>query len=88
MQARYEGQVTFIGVAGRDSLEASQRFISDLGLEGFTHVVDAESEIWAQYEIFDQPAFALINGDGETSVFIGALGMDGLVEAAEALIAA
>jgi len=29
----------------------------------------------------------MINGDGETSVFIGALGIDGLVQAAETLIA-
>jgi len=44
--------------------------------------------IWAQYEIRDQPAFALINGDGQTSVFIGPLGVNGLTAAAEALIAA
>jgi len=50
-------------------------------------VVDTESVIWAQYEIWDQPAFAMINGDGETSVFIGPLGINGLTAAAEALIA-
>lgn len=41
--------------------------------------------MWERYEVFSQPAFAFINDDGTVETRIGAMGEEGLIEAAEAL---
>ena len=41
--------------------------------------------IWERYGVVSQPAFAFINDDGTVETNIGAMGLEGLTEAAEAL---
>lgn len=75
----------FIGVAGRDELDAIRAFIDDLDVDGFPHVVDESGEIWVTYEVTTQPSFAFLNDDGTGEVFVGAMGVEGLTEQVEEL---
>ena len=88
MQAQYGDQVTFIGVAGRDSLDASRDFVEGRGVDAFLHLYDENVEIWRGFGIMDQPAWVLINQDGQTQVIVSTLGVDGITEIVEALIEA
>ena len=51
MQQAFEGRVEIIGVAGRDEITAMESFVSDLGVDGFPHIVDLELEIWTRYDL-------------------------------------
>lgn len=55
-------------------------------MSAFTHIYDEDLEIWRRFEIPDQPAWVLINGDGTSQVIVGQLGFDGITEAVETLI--
>ncbi len=79
--------VAFYGVAGRDTVEASQAFIDSHGLDAMDHVFDEDGSIWAGFGVTYQPAFALVNDDGTIEIVSGALGTDGIIEAAEELAA-
>lgn len=79
--------VEFYGVAGRDTVEASQTFIDSHGLDAMDHVFDEDGSIWAGFGVTYQPAFALVNDDGTVEIVSGALGTDGIIEAAEELAA-
>jgi hypothetical protein len=87
VQAKYDDQVRFVGVAGRDELEPIQDFVVNLDVGSFPHVVDDELEIWGAYGVRSQPAFAFINDDGTVDVRAGSLGVDGLTEGIETLLA-
>ena len=87
MQSTYEGQIEIIGVAGRDELPAIQAFVSDLGVGNVTHAVDEELEIWGAYGVRSQPTFAFLNDDGTFDVRGGSLGVGGLSERIDRLLA-
>jgi len=87
VQAKYDGQVTVIGVAGRDDLLSIQDFVSNLDVDMFTHVVDEELEVWGAYGVRSQPAFAFLNDDGTVDVQNGSLGAEELAERVETLLA-
>ncbi len=86
MQKQYEGQVTIIGVAGRDELSAMTAFVEDLGVGAFPHVANEDLEIWRQYEIRSQPAFVFIDDDGSFETVIGAIGESGLSSSIDELL--
>ena len=65
-------------MASRDELEPIQEFVEQFEVGGFDHAVDESGEIWSYYGIFTQPSFAFIDDDGQVSVFLGAMGFDGL----------
>ena len=62
-------------------------FVEDTGVGAFEHLIDANSVVWQELGIFDQPAFAFINDDGQVDVTVGALGEEELTNRIEALIA-
>ncbi len=55
------------------------------GVGGFEHIIDTEGVIWSDYGVVSQPSFAFINDDGTVDTRIGAMGLDGITEAVEAL---
>jgi thiol-disulfide isomerase/thioredoxin len=79
--------VTLIGVAGRADVADMQGFVTDYGVGGFEHLVDADGSIWERFDVPYQPAYAFINDDGEIRTVVGALGKSGVLEAAEELAA-
>lgn len=83
--ATYRDDVVLIGVPGRGDDADMQRFIDDTGTGDITHVADLGGDIWSDFGVFAQPAFAFITADGEVDVFVGTLGERGLVERIEAL---
>ncbi len=77
----------FIGVAGRDGLDAIRDFIDDEDVDAFEHIVDEDGIVWQQFGIASQPAWAFLNQDGEAEVAFGALGEQSLIGRVEDLIA-
>ena len=84
--ARYAGQVNFVGVAGLGASDEMREFVTDTGVDAFTHLDDRDGSIWASYEVFAQPAYAFISDDGRLETFPGALGAEGLTEIIELLL--
>lgn len=84
----FKGQVELIGVAGRGEVPAMKGFVDDTGTGGFTHAVDADGSIWADYGVAAQPAFAFIDSDGKVSVTVGSLTRDDLTKRMKALATA
>lgn len=75
--------VTLIGVPGRGEVPEMEDFLDDTATGGLTHLVDSDGALWREYGVVYQPAFALLSPDGGVEVINGALGADGLREAAE-----
>lgn len=74
--------VTLIGVPGRGEVPEMEDFLDDTATGGLTHLVDSDGALWREYGVVYQPAFALLSPDGGVEVINGALGADGLREAA------
>lgn len=74
-----------MGVAGRDTLEQINGFIDDYDVDAFEHVVDGTGEIWENYQIVSQPSFIFLDANGESTSYLGALGVDGLSERLDTL---
>jgi len=86
VQQAFEGRVEIIGVAGRDEITAMESFVSDLGVDGFPHIVDLELEIWTRYDVASQPSFVFIDDDGSVETVLGAMGADALTSRVDALL--
>ncbi len=86
--AEYAGEVNFLGVAGRSDASSMQQFLADTGVGNLTHVNDEGGEIWSEFGVPTQPAFAFIDDDGSVETVITSFGEDGLRERAAALAAA
>lgn len=88
MQQQFEGDVTFVGVAGRDDLGPMLDFVNEYGVDGFDHVADIDGSIWSSFQVPAQPAFAFIDDDGSTEIHLGTIGgEDALRERVEELVA-
>lgn len=85
MQETFGDDIRVIGVASRDDVDAIRGFVDSYQVQGFEHIIDEGGVIWERYGVFSQPAFAFINDDGTVETNIGAMGLEGLTEAAEAL---
>jgi thiol-disulfide isomerase/thioredoxin len=77
--------VLVLGVPGRGQVPEMEDFVADTGTQDLTHLVDAEGSLWREFGVITQPAFALLGTDGEVEVVNGALGAEGLREAAAEL---
>ena len=71
----------------KGDLDEMREFVADTGTGGVTHVVDTDGELWRQFGIVGQPAFADIAADGVVTVSRGGRDAAELREAAEALLA-
>ena len=68
---QYQGEMTILGVAGRGEVDEMHEFVSSTGTDGMAHVIDADGSVWAEFDVFSQPAFAFVTADGEVEVVIG-----------------
>ncbi len=59
--------------------------MSDYGLGDMAHLVDGDGSLWANFGVPYQPAFALVNDDGEITIIQGSLGLHGILDAAKSL---
>lgn len=75
--------VQFYGVPGRSGQEGMERFVSDHGLEGIVHIVDADGSLWANFTVASQPALAVIDAEGNVRVIPGSNGKSGILQAAQ-----
>lgn len=79
-QAKFSGQVTFVGIAGRGPVRDMQQFIADTGVGSFEHAVDPDGRIWTGFRVLSQPAFAFIHPDGSIEMVNGSLSSASLEE--------
>ena len=87
MQQELGDQVTFIGMPSRsDDIASMERFVEDNAVGDFEHLIDADSVIWSELGIFDQPAFAFVNDDGTVDVNVGSFEEEELAARVQALI--
>ena len=75
-------------LVGKSISDIEALFIAEtLKVTGFEHAVDEDGSLWSSYEITTQPSFVFINDDGQASTHVGALGVAGLQERLDALLA-
>ena len=67
-----------IGVAGRDDLDPILDFIDFQGVGAFPHIVDETGDIWARYDVRNQPSFVFIDDDGTIVETTGSLDEESL----------
>lgn len=72
-------------MASRDDVDAIRGFVDKYEVQGFEHIIDEGGVVWERYGVFSQPAFTFINDDGTVETRVGAMGLEGLSEAAETL---
>lgn len=70
----FDGDVTFIGVAGLGDVADMREFVATTETDGFTHLEDDDGSIWGRFGVISQPSFAFVGADGQVEVFGGALG--------------
>jgi thiol-disulfide isomerase/thioredoxin len=85
--AEYAGRATFLGVPGLGEVSDMREFVSDTGLVGLTHVVDADGSLWQRFGVVSQPAYVFIGADGAVHAFGGSLDAESLRQAADDLLA-
>ena len=79
--------MTFLGLPSRsDDIASMEAFVADNNVEAFDHLIDLNGEIWTALGIFDQPAFAFVNDNGEVEVNVGSFEPEELLARAQALI--
>lgn len=71
---RWEGQVTFVGVASRGPQDHMEAFVAETGVGGFPHIADVDGTIWAQLGVSAQPAFVFVDREGSATGWLGGLG--------------
>lgn len=82
---RFDGEVTFVGVASRGPQDDMYAFVADTGTEGIRHVADVDGTIWAQFGVSAQPAFVFVDREGSATGWLGGLGEPLLDEVAASL---
>ncbi|WP_430867965.1 redoxin domain-containing protein [Demequina aurantiaca] len=79
--------VQMLGVPGLSDEDAMKEFTAEYGIEDMDQLVDADGLLWRNFEVYGQPAFALINDDGTITIVPGAMSTEGILEAADNLLA-
>jgi hypothetical protein len=69
---RYEGKVSFIGMAGRDAVGPMRQFVARYQLGFFPHTADASGSLWARLGVSGQPAWIFIDRSGRSHTIFGA----------------
>ncbi len=78
--------VKMYGVPGKSDQAGMEKFVDDYGLGDVVQIVDADGSLWANFGVPSQPAYALINDNGEITTIQGSLGFQGILDAANSLL--
>lgn len=73
MARRYEGKITFVGVAWRDTEAAMAGFVHGFDLGFFPHVNDGDESLFTHLGVPYQPAWVFVDSKGEAVRSLGAL---------------
>ncbi|GAA5101653.1 redoxin domain-containing protein [Haloechinothrix salitolerans] len=65
MADKHGDEVTFVGVAAQDDVEAMRAFADRYGIDSFTNLNDADGSVWATFDVPAQPTFAFISASGD-----------------------
>lgn len=68
--ARRHPDITFLGVAGRDSRDAMQMFVDQYRIE-FPTVVDEGGDVWKHFGVSGQPAWVFVTASGDVRRVLG-----------------
>ena len=68
-----------MGVAWQGSSSDYQNFVDRHSLT-FANIDDSSAEVYGSLQITSQPAWAMVNANGEAEVFLGVLSDDELAE--------
>jgi hypothetical protein len=83
---QHEVDVDIIGVAGQDSRERMVEFVETHDVGMIPHVVDEDLQLWQRFGVPGHGAWVFIDGkSGESTLHVGELGADGLLERIEEL---
>ena len=74
--------VTLYGVPGKSDQAGMEKFVKDYGLADLTQIVDPDGGLWSTFGVPAQPAFVLINDNGDITTIQGGLGKQGVLDAA------
>ena len=66
-------RVAIVGIAGHDTDDAHRAFVAEHGLEDMLQLVDDDGSLWARYDVAYQPAWVLIDEDGQVERVAGGL---------------
>ena len=73
MARQYDGRVTVVGMAGRDTIDAMRSFVDEHELGFLDHAVDEDGSLWRHFGVSGQPAWVFVTADGDTRVSYGVL---------------
>lgn len=62
---QYQGEVAVLGVGGLDEVGEIEAFVDRYELHHMTHAVTEDGELFSRFDILGQPAWVLIDADGE-----------------------
>jgi hypothetical protein len=65
---RYDGRVTFLGVAGRDDVGPMREFVAKYGVP-FPSVADTRLDVWKKARVRGQPAWVFVRPDGTAELY-------------------
>lgn len=86
---QYDGKVQLIGVPGRDSVAAMQKFVEKHDLGFFPHAADTDGKLWTQLGVRYQPTWIFVEGTtGEATLEFGDFEGKALRDRFDALLAA
>ncbi|MGQ0465711.1 MAG: redoxin domain-containing protein [Sporichthyaceae bacterium] len=85
MASKFGDRINVVGIAGKGSVADMARFVSDTGVGGFRHAVDADGGLWSRFGVIGQPSFAFIGSDGKVEVVPGVLSEADLDKRIEAM---
>lgn len=85
--AEYEGRVNFVGVAGSGDADSRAAFVTDVGVGNMPHIADVDGDIWVEFGVTYQPAFAFIDDSGRIESFVASFSAEELRAKADELLA-
>jgi thiol-disulfide isomerase/thioredoxin len=86
--SRFQGRVSFVGIAGLGGPSAMRSFVRETGTGGFPHLTDLDGTLWSHFGVTVQPSFVFVTAGGKWQEVTGSLSGSDLARVAVQLLAA